>query len=568
MPDERDSLRRQIKEAEENLRLIAIRKSEYVEETGIPLQLLREEKRKQELLAKLRRDLFRHSSISAARRALLEDDKKKIVSAILEGGCMDSDDACAAVVSKLSFGPDVEGDPHLFQRILKILNACLESPGGLEELADVLASACAEAERLRGLHNTLQALLPQPVDWARVAEVKALLKAVNVDRAKLEYYYLSCSKGQPLPAVVLGGDSLLFPLLDSLAKMTCPAPDEAPFLEFLQRLLQDIGDGAVTARLSDYMVEVAEEHNVDLSAVREKIERSDASPPAAAAPAYLMIKVAQSVWNPSDSIVKAWLHYADAFESLTEREGAYPLESLRDLIEEFIGECYRSVLARVGGRLPTGFELTVEVFLPLELLDCDVDQWKIKVGKHTSRPVGGHCRVVVRSLDRIYDPELWPTWSLWHNKWQARPRPPLRATDSHVFLASCDADYSETLYDHLRQRGTVFLALSPVPPARRPGGTLEVIGPMLDAGTPIALWLRQEDDDIGTMRKEVRDIVYGYGLDDIPGVVYLRRGEALLAEERQRLWNNLTLLWDDPERLPPDIRFGRLEKPKERTTEP
>ncbi len=55
--EEIESLQRQLKEAQENLRLIEERKAEYVLETDIPLQLLREERRKRELIEELKHKL-------------------------------------------------------------------------------------------------------------------------------------------------------------------------------------------------------------------------------------------------------------------------------------------------------------------------------------------------------------------------------------------------------------------------------------------------------------------------------------------------------------------------------
>jgi hypothetical protein len=53
------SLRKQIAEIEENMRLIAERKSEYVQETDIPVQLIKEERRLEARLAELQTQLRR-----------------------------------------------------------------------------------------------------------------------------------------------------------------------------------------------------------------------------------------------------------------------------------------------------------------------------------------------------------------------------------------------------------------------------------------------------------------------------------------------------------------------------
>jgi hypothetical protein len=352
--------------------------------------------------------------------------------------------------------------------------------------------------------------------------------------------------------------------------MPCPAPDKAPYLEFLLRLLPHVGEAA--RRLSDYAVSLATELGCDLKALREKVVRDDGASTEGATPICLVIKVTPSAWQPEKRdeprsfLINAWVDYAGSFEPLPDKEGEHTLESLPSLIERFIAECHLHVLARSRGRLGAGYMLTVEAFLPLDLLDCDMDQWRIKIGKQ-ARPVGARYQLVVRSWDRLYDPDYWTTWDVWAKKWNARPRPPLKATEErHVLIASCDEDYCDKLVYRLEQRGTVFMALSPVPPSQRAGGSIEVFWPMLDSGTPIALWLRREDEDVPATREELRQLVCDEDLSSLPRLVHKRRQEAQMEEERRRLWSAVTLLWDDPERLPPDITSGKFETPKEQVT--
>ena len=63
------SLQRQLAEAEENLRLIDERLAQYVQEVDIPLQLIKDQRRLQKLIARLRRQITERKPIAVLRFA-------------------------------------------------------------------------------------------------------------------------------------------------------------------------------------------------------------------------------------------------------------------------------------------------------------------------------------------------------------------------------------------------------------------------------------------------------------------------------------------------------------------
>jgi hypothetical protein len=69
VPDQIESLKRQLKEAQENLALIEERMSEYVLSTDIPLQLVKEERRLESRIRWLQRRIAELRPIDVLRRA-------------------------------------------------------------------------------------------------------------------------------------------------------------------------------------------------------------------------------------------------------------------------------------------------------------------------------------------------------------------------------------------------------------------------------------------------------------------------------------------------------------------
>src|SRR6185312_8750784 len=70
------------------------------------------------------------------------------------------------------------------------------------------------------------------------------------------------------------------------------------------------------------------------------------------------------------------------------------LEGLQELLRDLVRECH--CLGVDPGRL------SVEVFLPFELLSVRVEWWEIGVGLGESRPIGTRHRVYVRCYERTY----------------------------------------------------------------------------------------------------------------------------------------------------------------------
>ena len=310
------------------------------------------------------------------------------------------------------------------------------------------------------------------------------------------------------------------------------------------------------------MARVAHELGVDRDLIRMKVAGPvDAGAVEASGDPYLLIKVEQSHWDASRFEVKAWLLYADEYHPLRACEGAYAFEELPELLGKLIDDSQEQLLSLVEDREDALADLVIEIFLPTGKLDCEAHRWDVTIGPGTTRPVGTVYRVAVRSFERTYHKayRLYPR-AVWRQKWRARPRSLREMEDLQVCWACSDEDLCESLFDRLKKSGPIFVALTPISDGQS-GDTSKVLQTMLNAGTAIALWPGQRPLDVPTARDDVRELVYSQELDMIPRAVFARREDTMLGRREDSIWSLLTLMWDDPDRSPPDVKFPKLRAP-------
>jgi hypothetical protein len=195
----------------------------------------------------------------------------------------------------------------------------------------------------------------------------------------------------------------------------------------------------------------------------------------------------------------------------------------------------------------------VEFLLPLALLDQEVEALPVRVSQR-SAPVGELCPVVVRPLERLDDGAARDAL---RTRWKS--------------LAACGDGYARDVI-HWVLGGTPQDAADHGPEGRgipgdahvcaalayaRPHGPAEdlALRAVLDAGMPVALWHRAAPER-PDRRTALEAVLSGRALRDLPDVV---RGQRTAARHPsatpEHAGNGLVLLWDDPDRLPPDLRW-------------
>jgi hypothetical protein len=191
-------------------------------------------------------------------------------------------------------------------------------------------------------------------------------------------------------------------------------------------------------------------------------------------------------------------------------------------------------------------ELTIEFILPSSMICEAIHQWTVKIGRQHDL-LGGHFRVVVRSRERLFDPELKSTWPNWREKWAVH----FDQGQMHP-LPKCG---SEDRQEILRQLCESHVSAASIT-AQITTSSQNAVDLCVDAGIPVALWFRDTvpADDMARLLPPPTE-----EHSRLPQWAKTLRGRE---RETHPSWR-LMLLWDDPSRLPPDLQL-RKQSPRRR----
>ena len=421
---------------------------------------------------------------------------------------------------------------------------CLGRPGYADVLLDVLLGFSSGLQQLQGLLNTLQLLRPRTVTWGEVTELKRLVAGALIPATTPRVRF-------PVPDRWLPDDGCpsrpwLFAEVEAMANLPTRAAEVHPLLLFVSDLQARLVDANVRSGVRDWITRVARRLGTDPGPL---LREAPAPPPDTDTPSEptLLVKVQPYAPQPDLYLLEAWLMLTpDSFAALETQPVAEPFSRLKRQIAPLLLQAKK--LCRWGFD-----KLSIEVFLPIEVLNEAVDQWPIPYGLDEDRPIGQIWPLVVRSYDRLYHVDLAFTQDSWTRKWGQWPHDGLKATPAEVTWLKEGKDYDDNLSDRLRSSGPICLALSLTPPGhdgvKKPDWTLKRI---VSSGVPIALWLRRPVLNGTDAVQEIEKLLYEGTIDALPGRVQTARSCTPAGRDPNYWCHQLTLLLDRPDRLPPD----------------
>ncbi len=263
-------------------------------------------------------------------------------------------------------------------------------------------------------------------------------------------------------------------------------------------------------------------------------------------PSYLLVEIAP---DPNKSVetnyqlyqLSVWLWRQPDDSTCLYRDDAF--RTITDIEKE---------LGRLIDMAVDAYDLTVEVFLPFALMSLDIDQWLRPVEFGESEKLGRNYHVVVRSWDRM-TPEARKLISYWRRRWQEF-RSGLEAGDTQQIVHLCERrKYSSgELYEHLIKNARKACLGLPFDINDSMFGE-RLLPQVVRTGVPIALWVRECD----VMRNNP-ELIQGTlhellsRAQELPESIHRMRVQA---SDHAQLGNHLSLMWDDPERLPANYRL-------------
>lgn len=435
-----------------------------------------------------------------------------------------------------------------------------ESSGNLEQL---IIGAYITNNQNSDLQNFVRQCdhdFPLLIPRTRLAELHRHLAQVTLtDDDMQRLYHQSIPRGQadwhPYPRGTSEADTLKR-IIHELAQTKIEKLAH-PLVDFVSYLaaVDNPSVQAVQVELKAWVESVAGELGVQV--------KKPAGPSSTTTPqAYLLVQISPkqplteaTKLDTSRFYVEAWLLRSDqehdtSTDNLSD-EQEHSLEAIPEILQHLI---------KRSRALVSLADLTVEFFLPAELLLHDVDHWKVVYGIKTVTHVGIQHRVVVRSLERVqpqYFSDLRPQWE---KKWQRFKVLPHTHEDVFAWARTTEECNASSLPGSLLRDDIVgFAQICTL--AETHDSIFDILGTIIDTGIPIAFFPRYKAE-VCLCTNQVEQFIKKCLCPHSPTVVLQERQEAVRLNDTKHLAHHLTLLWDDPTRLPPPIEEMRKKGEK------
>jgi hypothetical protein len=309
----------------------------------------------------------------------------------------------------------------------------------------------------------------------------------------------------------------------------------------------------VRDKLQSWASNTAQAYGVSL-AVSTPVTPSPVTP-------YLLIRLKPSTQQEDCLFVKAWFFLDNQtktedrqFKPLSSQkfpeEKAYPFEELAELLNEFLEQTLKEVSSIKNTKQPI-----IEFFLPKEYLCATVEQLTVLDAIDEEIQIGTDYQVVVRSYERLTRRYRERAGISWLDKWnRAKQLSPPVPQDLFERLSEAD-DYDwDSLRASLVDKVGLQLACpplqSPFKKSKASGNKRDLVSALLSTATPIAIWTRCPVSE-PTFVSAIDELFNAGALSQLPEYVRKKRLEAM-QQQGDHIGQHLVLLWEDPERLPPD----------------
>ncbi len=311
----------------------------------------------------------------------------------------------------------------------------------------------------------------------------------------------------------------------------------SPLLQFVERLVQDDN---VPKYIQDKLKELLNVTPIDNSSkyISKQLLHS-----------YLLIQLRPEVNNkvllkawfiPDDNVQDEW----ERFKALTvdpqQTEIPYVPEQIPTLLNNLIKQCYEEHLQ---GQ-PT--ELTVEVFLPRERLCDEVEKWQYIDDENFSITIGTEHCVIVRSYERLKNLRK-VQGATWRKNW-LKVKQLWKNTPCHEEITTL----SQSCFDPNKLRKSLIEKIVLKVCCCLSETERNVLFSAIDsAGTPILLLSRREVQNLKNAT-EFDKLLNDGSLSELSARLKKQRLAADNDGDEMHLGHHLVLLWDDPNRVPPN----------------
>ena len=436
-----------------------------------------------------------------------------------------------------------------------ILIACLKYPYGIEKLSDAIHAIEGNSVPWKRLDAFLRNRYPTIVSWEMFKQLQVLLSNIHLSADDLKRLYAdSAPPGWPAPEEDAPTKTLGV-MVATLADAKQQTDGAFPILKFVENLQYAVQEPQIREDLKIWNDSLAHELGAEreITKLRHKLVSKNACPPknSSSSQSYLLVKLEPDLLDQEWFKVYAWFleNDNDPGKNLHVDEEPRKLDTIPKLLKELL------IVSHTYVSNPSSKPI-VELFLPHTFFCYDFDQWLLETGLQRLSPITIEYPIVVRSLERTYNKNEIMYYS-WKQKWGE-----FIANITSIKPLSCS--YTD-FFDSLPK--AICLTMTFAPATFSDTERSHILSSMISAGIPVALWPKKQIDSLSekSIREAYNSLLLKCDFSALPIIIWHKRLDAL--KEKQRLVHYLTLLWDDPNRLPPDAKAEPLRAPMKRGQE-
>jgi len=197
-------------------------------------------------------------------------------------------------------------------------------------------------------------------------------------------------------------------------------------------------------------------------------------------------------------------------------------------------------------------DLTIEIFLPIDLMCMEIDRWKITGPIEDDITLGTEYSIRLRSVERLDLKYLDYYLSKWYESWgkvrKILQNEPIQENFEH--LQEMETFNCKLLSSKLKEKIGLKVTCTHSQSIRQ-----DLFRAILTATTPIAIWTRADIANLDQVTA-INEILTFKPLCNLSESVRQNRIKAANAQTEEHLGHHLALLWENPYRLPPDTIVG------------
>lgn len=348
------------------------------------------------------------------------------------------------------------------------------------------------------------------------------------------------------------GEDLGKRMLSRIATIVGQTNGIHPILYFALHLMKRTEASPSLTELSRWVRAAASYLGVDperLNELQRTIERAPLHPPRDLHLVVVMTEVPAeldryAVWAFRVLVPrgkKDWSDNDDAILMKSVTECSYALDEMPALLnalhDEIVGDLERS-----------DNELTIELVVPLQLLSHDADRWELALGMGTTSLFGVQYNVVVRSWERAYGKDRQKIRAQWVAKWGR-----IHNVSDEATWTCPERDAQAGIALKLHTGGPSCVALEFAPVADAGGNISQVLRALIATGTPVVAWSRVPPSDESRFKSCLEQLINAPPPRMWPSTVKSYRREAHGHCDPEHPGHHFSVLWDDPNKLVPDM---------------